>query len=558
MPTNYPDALDQFTNPTAGTSQNTVRTHSQQHSDLNDAMVAVQTTIGTNAQPGLVRTADLASADAGKGVALVHDAARASDLASTAAGKGSDLMAFRDVLAPSFLKTISDIKAGEPVSVFRNIAPAKYSGIRDQTNTDDLRANFSDLLAAMSTAKHGELIVPAGRYNLGAGLEVPASVHVRGANQRATFLRFTAATNGLTMLANSRASELTVDGGSTALTGFLSSANYVRLNNVTAQNMAFHGFAWQNNAHCKAYGIEAISCQQRGFLIDPGAQHHQIIGYHAIGCTQSALLIGHNTRHCIVRGVHALDTGNAAIWIHNEAYRNEISGLVIRGTTAAASTPAIILAANAYGNVVGGFSIESYEIGILLRGSVVDTGFTAGHTRLNVIGHGQMIGTGSGVAGSAAIKFDSLDSGATKAQGNRIAHIIATDYATGVADTSGNSAINNNLHDIDLSTNIATPWSVPNGAGNRAHDIRGYTPQGFLSSPPAVAASGTAVSNPYPFAVMVAVKGMPADGNVNINGAGVDATAAPNGGNGAWAVGPGQAITLIYATGTPTWRWFGT
>lgn len=46
MATNYPVALDDFTNPTPSTSQNAVRTHSQQHSDLNDAVEAVQAELG--------------------------------------------------------------------------------------------------------------------------------------------------------------------------------------------------------------------------------------------------------------------------------------------------------------------------------------------------------------------------------------------------------------------------------------------------------------------------------------------------------------------------------
>lgn len=49
MPTNFPAALDNFSNPAASTSMAAgPRTHSDQHSDLNDALEAVQAKIGVN------------------------------------------------------------------------------------------------------------------------------------------------------------------------------------------------------------------------------------------------------------------------------------------------------------------------------------------------------------------------------------------------------------------------------------------------------------------------------------------------------------------------------
>jgi len=49
MPTNYPHSLDILINPTASDSLNsTTVPHAQQHSDLNDAVEAIQTTLGIN------------------------------------------------------------------------------------------------------------------------------------------------------------------------------------------------------------------------------------------------------------------------------------------------------------------------------------------------------------------------------------------------------------------------------------------------------------------------------------------------------------------------------
>jgi len=47
MPTNYPGALDAFTNPTAGDSLSTPAVlHTAQHSNINDAVEAIQALIG--------------------------------------------------------------------------------------------------------------------------------------------------------------------------------------------------------------------------------------------------------------------------------------------------------------------------------------------------------------------------------------------------------------------------------------------------------------------------------------------------------------------------------
>lgn len=46
MSTDYPAALDSFTNPTSGVHQDVVP-HAQQHTDINDAMEAVQAELGT-------------------------------------------------------------------------------------------------------------------------------------------------------------------------------------------------------------------------------------------------------------------------------------------------------------------------------------------------------------------------------------------------------------------------------------------------------------------------------------------------------------------------------
>lgn len=92
MTTAYPGALDNFTNPSASTSQNAARTHSQQHGDLNDAVEAIEAALGITGAPtfpGQLR-ADLANTASDKGAALVGFQ-RTGGAATTV---GSELLGF--------------------------------------------------------------------------------------------------------------------------------------------------------------------------------------------------------------------------------------------------------------------------------------------------------------------------------------------------------------------------------------------------------------------------------------------------------------------------------
>ena len=50
MATNFPGAIDSFTNPTSGDTLDSP-SHAAQHANINDAMVAVQTRLGTGSDP---------------------------------------------------------------------------------------------------------------------------------------------------------------------------------------------------------------------------------------------------------------------------------------------------------------------------------------------------------------------------------------------------------------------------------------------------------------------------------------------------------------------------
>jgi len=491
-----------------------------------------------------------------------------TDLSSNTSALGSDLVGFVDAVVPSYLKTTSDVINGERVSVMRTIPKSKWAGIRAGTNTDNLYTYFNDLLSAMSTAGYGNLFVPRGTYNLTTGITVPQNVMMSGDGTLATKLKFAlSGTNAVTLSNGSTVSDLTVDGTTTAVSCFLfSGVSEASVINCKALNAQSQGFAFTVGANkCMLTSVRAESCGSRGILIDrgtdtdPAAYNNIVNGAYIASCTNAAVLIGHNAVGNVVSNVTATGIANAAVWIHHGASKNVLDNIIIRASAAASGTPAMLVQFASTDNVVSNVFAESYDIGLLLRGGPADPNVTASDTKRNIFDNLRFIGPGTGVAGSAAVKIDSTDSGTTKVTDNWIRGLFASSYDKGIYDPAGNAAFDNFISDADLSGSVTTPFSLAlTTSRTRLRNIRGYTPAGFIASPPAVASTGTAVTNNYPYPVIVYVKGMPAGGNVQINGAGVDPTAAPNDGNGPHLIQPQQTITLIYASGTPTWRWFGT
>lgn len=88
------------------------------------------------------------------------------DLAQT----GADLIAFPDALAPTYLKTQSDINNGLPVSLHRFIKTSELSAIRSGATTYDAG---DDIRTAFQSAAKG-LYVPAGVHRYSGNLTRPS------------------------------------------------------------------------------------------------------------------------------------------------------------------------------------------------------------------------------------------------------------------------------------------------------------------------------------------------------------------------------------------------
>ena len=125
-----------------------------------------------------------------------------TDLAS--AVLGSDLVAFKDNLAPAYLKTVSDILNGSEVSFLRFVNRAWHTGIRGFTYANDVSDNLREAVAAMgelgpSADKGARLYIPYGGYAASdyvpdaAGnyvVNVGERVHIRGDGKHATVFSF--------------------------------------------------------------------------------------------------------------------------------------------------------------------------------------------------------------------------------------------------------------------------------------------------------------------------------------------------------------------------------
>lgn len=544
MTTLFPIAIDDFSNPAGSQSQNVARTHSQQHGDLNDAVEAIETAVGTTA------SADTSS--------LTY---KVNSFAPITGANGADFVKYTDPVAPAFLKTTSDMLNGDPVSVLRGIDKTKWSDIRQGINADDLYTNISNMLADMDSLGYGQLFLNGGTYNIGATLVVPARVSLRGEGHGRTKVHFIAVTNGLRLSDYSELHDMLIDGLNLSQTGVhVDAASYTRVSNLRIQNMVFHGYAVTNAVQTQARNLSISNCQERGILIDPHSSFNLIESAYCSGNAKAGLLIGHDSHHNIVRGLQIENTGNAALWIHNASYKNEVSNVIIKGTTAPAGTPAILIGYSAQDNKVSEFIIEGYDTGVTLRGAPADATFALGDTTTNVLSNGRIIGTGSGVANSAGIVFSTTDAGATKNVRNKLLNLDISGFQFGYWDPTGTGAADNVIQGGDVSLDVTTKYSLSAASRTRLYNVFGYTPVGPLGgATPAFPATNVPVTNDFPYPVMIFVKGMPGTGTstLQINGGDTGATLGPNGGNGTYVLQPQQIITPFYGSGTPSWTWFG-
>lgn len=119
--------------------------------------------------------------------------------------KGSAMVGWHDPFAATYIKTVSDMKAGEPVNLFRIVPDTEHEAMQNGTSTYDCSADINEAydLFHENTLKGGILEAPKGRFLINDGLTLRGGITLRGAGKDAsTFVIGDSATVRLLGLGN--------------------------------------------------------------------------------------------------------------------------------------------------------------------------------------------------------------------------------------------------------------------------------------------------------------------------------------------------------------------
>lgn len=432
----------------------------------------------------------------------------------------------------------------------------EWWGATGNGSTDD----YTPISKALAAGTGRRVQLTSNSYAVGTIVNVPANTHLVGRGKYSTIVKFLASGLSVKAAAGAVVSDLTVDGDNQADTTCLFAENVdnVTFTNAVVKNCVFHGVALTNGAtRAKVDNITAYHIGSRGVIVSTST-YNTVSNLHCYDCYNACVNVDHNSHHNIFSNVYADYSYYSGLWVHNEAYANVFNNFVIRNTqSAVAYNPGVICGWNCYDNVFSNFYIESYYTGFLVRGAVVDGGYTPGHTRNNILSNMRIKGPGGGVVNSYGVQIDSYDSGATKAQYNNFYNLTISNFYYGVGDPYGNGAFYNTFDNIDTRTDINTTYSLAYmDSISKITNWYGLTPTGYMVSAPAFPLTGVEVTNTYPFSVQIFVNGMSGTVNAAIDGAWVGTT-APNTGNGVYIIRSRQTIKFSYSGGTPAWIWFG-
>lgn len=106
---------------------------------------------------------------------------------------------YADPVAPAILKTLSDIRNGDPVSVLRAIPPSRYAAIFAGTDTVDSAAAINSLLTDMAAVGRGHLVHEHGTLWIASQLNVPADVMFTGGGVKSVIKPLAAMTSMISM-----------------------------------------------------------------------------------------------------------------------------------------------------------------------------------------------------------------------------------------------------------------------------------------------------------------------------------------------------------------------
>ncbi len=165
MVTRFPEDLDSFDNPRPDSSQSVVRTHSQQHSDANDAIEAVQRKIGSN------DSSEPDSLDFKVG-------AQENFIGGLVSPDGAELIGFSQQTLNSQERQLGEKLRTEVRSILDFVPATQKSQIIDGTSQWDA----SDVINhAMRELGGGEILIPKGaRLAIASPIDMPRGTVLRG------------------------------------------------------------------------------------------------------------------------------------------------------------------------------------------------------------------------------------------------------------------------------------------------------------------------------------------------------------------------------------------
>lgn len=318
--------------------------------------------------------------------------------------------------------------------------------------------------------------LPAGIYLVSGEVTVPEGVILRGAGRGRTVIKASAAGFAiLRALSGSTVQDITLEGvpdtvaGSTGV--LMSSVSKVTVSNVECKNFGFHGFALLAASGCQLSQIYAYNCGHRGVLIDPSCHDNTLSDVVSTGSRLAGVLLGHGSYRNVLSNLVLGGHQNSALWVHNDCYDNIISNVVINPPqTGYESVPAVIISANAHGNVINGVTAQGYQRGLLVRGAASDSGWTSGNTRNNSFRGWRFYGAGV----QSGVHLDT-DGGSYRVSDNQFSDFLIDGFAYGVRDVTGNANANS-FSGFKFGTNTSANWSLGTNQSNSSIvDVAGIT-----------------------------------------------------------------------------------
>lgn len=457
----------------------------------------------------------------------------------------------------------------------RDVVNVKDFGALVDGATNDYAAV---LLAINSGAKH--IVIPPGTMCVGTTINIPQGVTIYGPG---AVWKVPQGVNAVNMHANGcTIRDVTFDGTAvndlTGATGVILGSDGTCVN-VTCQNFGFHGFGTPTaiGSHRNSLiGCRAINTGHRGINLSNGSTYNRVTNFQARDCARAGIILGYLSNYNVFSDIyidgHSVTVGGAGLWVHMNSNYNQFTNITVGAQNPAGTTcPSLILGAGCQGNTFHNIKLRAVGTrGILLWNQDVDhpeLGTSNAPLQYNRFTNVDILGTQ--LASSAGILFQNQGAITPNiCQYNIFDKVLIVGFTDGVYDTDTLS-VGNEFNNIQFSGISSRKFRVGSTAdsfrsGRRRNCGAGVSSVGSLAvgiteyaAQPAVAATGVAVTQCYPFPVNIYVADMPAGSNVQINGVNVGNPTAPGDGNGVHRVEPGQTIALIYASGSPRWRWFG-